>query len=152
MSETSRKIMEEIHERKIVKRPRWHFLLKNASVWVFFGAAVFLSALAISMEEAILERGIGAYGIGTAEFFGVMFQGISFLWIACTVLFIVFAFLNLRLTTEGYRYRTAWIVLGIVLVIATMALLFRHEGVGDRAESIVEHSHLHHIIFQRDAY
>ncbi len=135
MSETSKKIIEEIRERHITHRPRWQFLIRNASVWMAFVGAVVLGALSASIEEAFIERGIGAVpGVWSAEFIGFICQGMSLLWIGCAVLFVVLAFLNLRITGDGYRYRTLWIVLGIILMVAAVAALLRHEGVGERAE------------------
>ena len=135
MSETSKKIIEEIHERHITHRPKWQFLIRNVSVWIAFVATVVLGALSASVEEAFIERGIGAVpGLWSAEFVGFICQGMSLLWIGCAALFVVLAFLNLRITGDGYRYRTLWIVLGIILMVAAVAALLRHEGVGERTE------------------
>ncbi len=120
-------------------RSRRYFLIRNACVWAAFGAAVVLGAVSISAEEAVIERGILMPGF--------LFRDLSFLWIAATVLFVALAFLNLRLTTEGYRYRAAWIVLGILLVAAMLGLLFHHEGIGDHAEAAFEHSSFQHFWF-----
>ncbi len=143
MSETSHKIIETIHERKVKHRPRFYFLIKNISVWAMLVAAVFLGALSVSVEESVIEKGIGIHGFLSSEFFMFMFQGVSFLWIVCTLLFILLAFLNLRLTKEGYRHRALWIVLAILLLIGTFGLLFRNEGIGNRTESAIEHAWHH---------
>ncbi|HEY5220616.1 MAG TPA: hypothetical protein VIJ29_00485 [Candidatus Paceibacterota bacterium] len=144
MSETSKKIIEEIHERNVKHRPKWYFLIKNISVWALLIAAIFLGALTMSIEESVLEKGIGVHGFFSSEFFLLLFRGISLLWLLCAVLFVVFAFLNLRLTKEGYRYRAWWIGLGILLLIVTLGLLLGHEGVGDRIESAAEHASWYH--------
>jgi hypothetical protein len=140
MSETSKKIIKEIHEWNIKHIPKWRFLIKNISVWASLILAVILGALSISIEESVLEKGIGTSGFLNSDFFRLLFHGFSALWILCTLLFVILAFLNLRLTEEGYRYRTWWIILGILLVIATFGLVFNREGIGDRAESAAEHT------------
>ncbi len=139
MSEESKKIIEEIHERNIKHRPRWYFLIRNISVWTSLVAAVVFGALSISIEESVFERG-GVHGLLSFDVIRVLFQGASLLWILCTILFVVLAFLNLRFTKEGYRYGPWWIILGIVLLVATFGLLFHQEGIGDRAESVIEHN------------
>ena len=144
MSETSKKIIEEIHGRNVKHRPKWYFLIKNFSVWALLAAAVILGALAMSIEESVLEAGIGVNGFLSSGFFLFIFHGISLLWLLCTVLFVVFAFLNLRLTREGYRYRAWWIGLGLLLIIVTFGLLLSREGVGNRMESAAEHSSWFH--------
>ncbi len=149
MSETSKKIIEEIHERNIKHRPKWYFFIKNAFVWTAFGIAVFLSALSLSIEELVMERGINIHGFASSEFFRFIFQDISFLWIIFTLLFGVLAFLNLRYTGEGYRHRTVWIILGVLLFIMMFGLLLRHEGIDNRAESIIEHSRFYNSAFPR---
>ena len=145
MSEISKKIIEEIHERNVKHRPKWYFLIKNLSVWVMLVAAIFLGALSMSIEESVLEKGIGVGGFFGSGSFYLIFHGVSLLWILCTVLFVVLAFLNLRLTREGYRYRTWWIVLGVLLLAGTIGLLLVREGIGDRMELFTEHSSFYHM-------
>ncbi len=135
MSETSKKIIETIHERHITHRPKWYFFIRNAFVWAALVGSVFLGALSFSIEETVIEKGIGLS----------WFPGIPLLWVACTALFVVLAFLNLRLTKEGYRYRAVWIILGLLLVVATFALLFGREGIGERAESVMERASFYHV-------
>lgn len=137
MSETSKKIIEEIHERHVTHRPKWHFLIRNITVWIMFAAAVVLGALSASIEEAFIEKGIAIVpGVFSPQFVVFICQGMSLLWIGCAALFVVLAFLNLRITGDGYRYRTLWIVLGIILTIAAIAVLFRREGIGERGEAM----------------
>ncbi|HUZ92705.1 MAG TPA: hypothetical protein VNG29_01770 [Candidatus Paceibacterota bacterium] len=147
MSETSKKVIEEIHERQVTHRPKWHFLIKNISVWVSLAAAVFFGALSLSIEESVIEKGGGVRSLLGPGALRSLFQGVSLLWIVFTVLFIVLAFLNLRLTREGYRYGRWWVVLGIFLVVVTFGLLFYQEGIGDRAESTIEHNSFYHDNF-----
>lgn len=140
MSETSKKVIEEIHGRNVVHRPKWHFLIKSISVWAALIAAIVFGALSISIEEAVLEKGIVGHTILSFDSVQLLFHGVSLLWISSTIVFIILAFLNLRHVREGYRYRAWWIAIGIVVVVATFGLLFRQEGIGDRAESALEHT------------
>ncbi len=145
MSETSKKIIEQIHERHVKHRPKWYFLSESVSVWVMLVAAILFGALAVSIEESVLEKGVGINGFFSSEFFHFIFNGISLLWIVCVVLFVVLAFLNLRLIKEGYRHRAVWAILGAILLVATFGLLLGHEGVGDRLESTLEqHASFYH--------
>ncbi len=147
MSETSKKIIEEIHERHVTHRPKWHFLIRNISVWAALIAAVVFGALSISIEESVLEKGIVGHRILSFEFVRLLLHGVSLLWILSTVVFIVLAFLNLRHVKEGYRYRALWVVIGVLLIVATFGLLFRQEGIGDRAESALEHNSFYKGVF-----
>jgi amino acid transporter len=131
MSETSKKIMGTIHEQKICPRPKWYFLLKNTAVWFLLILALFLGAFSVGMQETVMEKsanpGFSAY---------VLFGSISFLWLLITVLFAVLAYANLRLTKDGYRYRAAWILFAVILVIIGFGVLFHHEGVNEKSESM----------------
>ncbi len=150
MSETSEKILKEIHERHVTHRPRWHFLIRNASVLTALAAAIFFGALSISIEESVLEKGFGiggAFGFSSVK---LLLQGVSLLWIASTAIFIVLAFLNLRHVREGYRWRASWIVVGIVVVVITFGLLLRQEGIGERAESALERNSFYNGAFHID--
>jgi hypothetical protein len=138
MSQESEKILKEIHERRVTHRPRWYFLIRNASVLTALAATIFFGALSLSIEETILERGIG---VGNAFDFAslvFLFRSASILWIVSTLIFMVLAFLNLRHIKEGYRWRAWWIIIGIIAVVFTFGLLFHHEGIGNRAESALE--------------
>ncbi len=149
MSDTSEKIIKEIRERHVTHRPRWHFLMRDASVWTALVAAIVFGALSLSIEEAIIERGLAVgSAYGPVHF---LLQGISLLWILSSAVFVVLAFLNLRHIKEGYRFRAWWIVIGVIAMVVTFGLLFRQEGIGDRAESLLEHNafykgalHIHH--------
>lgn len=138
MSETSKKVIEEIHERNVTHRPKWHFLIKNISIWAALIAAIVFGALSISIEESVIERGVVGHSVLSFDFIQLLFHGVSLLWISSTIIFIVLAFLNLRHVKEGYRYRAWWIVIGILVVVATFGMLFWQEGIGDRAESVLE--------------
>jgi len=140
MSEISKKIIEEIHERNVTHRPKWHFLIKSISVWVALIAAIVFGALSISIEESVLEKGMVGHSVLSFDFVQLLFHGVSLLWVISTIAFIVLAFLNLRLVKEGYRYRAWWIVIGVIVVVATFGFLFRQEGIGDRAESALENN------------
>ena len=140
MSETSKKIIEKIHEQHVTHRPKWYFLIKNISVWVALIAAIVFGALSVSIEESVLERGMTGHTFLSFDSVRLLFQDVSLLWILSTIVFIVLAILNLRLAKEGYRYRVWWIVIGVLLVVATCGFLFRQEGIGDRAESVLEHN------------
>ncbi len=147
MSETSKKIIEEIHERHIKHRPRWYFLIRSASVWTALAATVIFGALSVSIEESILERGL--FGRGILD----LLQGVSLLWIVSALVFIVLAFFNLKHVKESYRYRAWWIVLGAVVLVATFATLFCHEGIGSQVESALEHNAFyHHALHGIDGY
>jgi len=140
MSETSKKIIEEIHERHVTHRPKWHFIIRSISVWATLIAAIVFGALSISIEESVLEKGIIGHNVLSFDFIQLLSHGVSLLWIIFTIVFIVLAFLNLRLVKEGYCYRAWWIVIGVIVVVATFGFLFRQEGIGDRAESALEHN------------
>lgn len=150
MSDASEKILKKIHERHVTHRPKWHFLIKDASIWTALAAVVFFGALSISIEESVIERGFGiggAFGFGSIK---LLFQSVSLLWIASTAIFIILAFLNLRHVREGYRWRAWWIVIGIIAVVLTLGLLLRQEGIGDRAESALEHNPFYNGAFHID--
>ncbi len=140
MPQESEKILKEIHERHITHRPRWYFLIRNASVLTALAATIFFGALSFSIEEAVLERGLGVGHAFDFTSLMLLFRGASILWIVSTVIFMVLAFLNLRHIKEGYRWRAWWIIIGIIAVVFTFGMLFLHEGIGSRAESALEHN------------
>ena len=137
MSDTSKKILEEIHERNLKPHSKRYFVVRNVAVWSALLASVVLCALSISLEELVFENA-GPYGSVGAGLTHLLFNGVSFLWIFSTIMFMVLAYLNIRSTDEGYRYRTAWIVIAILLVSLTLGVWFHSEGIDRHFESIFE--------------
>jgi uncharacterized membrane protein len=133
MSDISKKIIEEIHEKKIKPISKRYFVIKNVSVWLALFVSVVLGAISISIEEVLIENANNPYSPYPGTYHGLV-SWVSFLWLFFTLLFMTLAYLNIRSTDEGYRYRTVWVVISILLAFIILGVFFHHEGIGDRAE------------------
>lgn len=136
MSDTSKKVIDEIREKNIKPRSKRYFVIKNIAVWTALLVSVILGAVSISIEEVVVENSSNSYSY-IGAYHGIV-NWVSFLWLFSTLLFMALAYLNVRSTSEGYRYRAVWVVIGILLAFITLGVLFKHEGIGDRAESMFE--------------
>jgi|GEM_PF-6593533 cytochrome bd-type quinol oxidase subunit 2 len=138
MSDTSKKIIGEIRDKNIKPISRRYFVIKNAAVWLSLLLWLILGAISISIEEVLIENSNNPYappGMGVSH--GLV-NWVSFLWLFFALLFMALAYLNVRSTKDGYRYRAVWIIIGILLTFITLGVLFHHEGIGDRVESMFE--------------
>lgn len=128
MSDISKKIIDKIHEDNIKPTPRHYFVVKNVTVWLALLASVIFGAVSVTIEETLVENSSAPYKItplGVSHFF---INSLSFLWIFSTLLFMALAYLNLRSTKEGYRYRSIWIILAIILLFLILGVFLHHEG------------------------
>lgn len=123
MSDIRKKVIEEIHERNIKPLSKRYFVVRSTAVWLSLLASAILGGILVSTEDMFLERANG------------LINWVSLLLIFSVFLFMTLAYLNVRSTKDGYRYRTVWIVISIILIFMALAIIFRQEGVGDRIES-----------------
>ncbi|MCL4405506.1 MAG: hypothetical protein M1361_00465 [Patescibacteria group bacterium] len=123
MSDISKKVIGEIHEKNIKPLSKRYFVVRSTAVWLSLLASVILGGIAVSTEDMFLERANG------------LINWVSLFLVFSVFLFMTLAYLNVRSTGDGYRYRTVWVVISIILIFIALAVLFRQEGIGDRVES-----------------
>ena len=112
----SGKTLKTIEEKHITPQSRWHFLLKDASLWVFFAVSVVVGALAVDTIIFMLkDYDWDVYAYLNRSFLAHAFLAIPFLWIAVLGLFTVIAYYNFKYTKRGYRHAIYAVVIFSVL-------------------------------------
>ena len=71
MSDISKKIIEEIHEKNIKPISKRYFVIKNVAVWLALLASVVLGAISISIEEVLIENANNPYSPLSREYHGL---------------------------------------------------------------------------------
>lgn len=99
------KILHTIKEEKIEPTPRWHFLLRNYSVWsvgIFSVLIGSLSVAAIIFAYANTELGVSQTGGSSSA--RLVIQTMPYVWLLSLVVLLVVGELAIRNTKRGYRY------------------------------------------------
>lgn len=110
-------ILSKIKEKKIEPKSRWRFLLKDYMVWVFFGSAILVGAMAFSVIIFLLnDNDWDIYEHLDKSFASYLLLSLPYLWIIILSLFSFLAYFNYRNTRNGYRVNPVAIVLVSVLL------------------------------------
>ncbi|CAN5686138.1 hypothetical protein BH11PAT2_BH11PAT2_04040 [soil metagenome] len=124
MNDFSSDIEKEIEARGMTPRPRWHFLLKRSVFWSLAVASILIGAAAFSVADYVF---FDNEGISTATLLESplewIINSIPFIWVFVYGLFGVVTYIGLRHTRSGYKYRTAGIILGVLVVTIGLGLI-----------------------------
>lgn len=127
MSKLSSKIIKRIGKEGVLPIPRWQFLLKDVFVWGLATLGVILGAISVSLIIHLSVVPLDA----TPEFsFRNQVLGnllpIPYLWIVLMLGFFYVSYHNFVHTESGYKWKTAKILGGTILVsLALGFFLFR---------------------------
>jgi amino acid transporter len=117
-------IIDEIEKRGLTPRPRWNFLLKRWVFWSLAVVSIFIGAIAVAVAVYVY---LDNDGVGTAALLETPLEdillSIPFIWLFVLALFTVSAYLGLRHTRTGYRYKTTKAVLGVIIVSICLGVL-----------------------------
>ncbi len=110
-NQISEKIYKKIKEEQIKPRPRWEFLLKDYTVWSFFGVSLVVGSLAVAvLLYMLVNNDWDLYSYVSGSFLGFLFATLPYFWLAIFLLFIVLAYFNLKHTKKGYLYSLGKII------------------------------------------
>lgn len=103
--ETSKKIIETIKEKHITPRPKWHFVMTNALVWLFFAICVCIGAMSFSIILFSIQQAdfslISHMSHSKTELFLGLFP---FFWLVGLLVFLVTAFFVFQKSKKGYKF------------------------------------------------
>jgi hypothetical protein len=129
MSKLSSKVVERISKEHVLPIPKWQFLLKGAFVWGVAIVGVLLGAVAVSLVIHLSVVPLDA----TPEF-SMRYQvlenllPIPYLWLVLMLGFFYVAYHNFIHTESGYKWKTAQILGGTVVVSIVLGVLLFSVG------------------------
>jgi len=107
-----KKTIAQIEEQKISPQPKWHFLLKDYTFWVFLGASIILGAVSVSIILFLLTSyDWDIYQYLHTSLLGYVLMSVPYLWVAILVIFTLVAYYNFKHTKTGYRHSAHAMVL-----------------------------------------
>jgi len=112
----SEKIIKKIEKEKIEPKSKWIFELKNISIWVLFALSLIIGSIAISLIIFILRNNDWDLRPHVGGLFKFVILTMPYLWIIILIVFVLFAYFELKNTKGGYRYNPFLIVLISVLI------------------------------------
>ena len=120
----TQKILEKIKEDKIEPKPKWQFLIKAYSIWVFFGLSVLIGSLSFAVMIFIIFND-ATFELLKDNWLKNILQTLPYFWIALLVVFIFIAYFNLKHTKTGYRINPyGLIALSIVASLLLGSLIY----------------------------
>jgi hypothetical protein len=141
MTKFSQDIIGQIKKQHLAPVPRWHFLLKNYSLWTAFCIAVILGSLSFSVIMERLIHGdwevIGFLGLNPMAF---LFLLLPYFWLLFLALFFLLAYFEWKHTRNSYRLKTYYIVVGSIGVSAVLGSSFYCLGMGKQIDSVMASS------------
>lgn len=137
MSNISQKVLKRIKTECIRVTPRWHFLLKNYTIWILCAASILLGGFGVSVFLFLLSSNDwDIYKNLDKSFLEYAIVNLPYVWFAFIGLFLLIAYYNARHIRHGYRYRTFWIA-GISVAASVMfGFLLYFAGMGIEIDRI----------------
>jgi len=129
--------VNKIKEEHIKPKPRWSFVAKNFTVWIFCLLLVLLGAISFSLIFYLIAQVdwdiAGPSGHGKT---GLIFLTVPRLWLALIIIFLVSAFIAVRHTRKGYRLNGYVIVGGGLLLVSLLGLLVRYSRTDEKINRV----------------
>lgn len=133
-------IIEEIEKRGLKPRPRLHFLIRRGVFWSLAGISVFSGAMAFAVAIYVFFDNEGISSATLLETpLETILQSVPLLWLLITGLFTASAYLGLRHTTTGYRYKTARMVCGVIVTSVCLGFLLNGLDFGQTIHDYLQH-------------
>lgn len=137
-------IIEEIEKRGLVPRPRYHFLLKRSVFWSLAIISIIIGAIAFAVAIYVFfdNEGISTTTLLETPLETIL-QSVPFIWLFVLGLFTTSAYLGLRNTKTGYRYKTVRAVLGVIIASICLGFVLNTFDFGQMVHNYL----LHHTGF-----
>jgi len=131
----STSVLEEIREKKIQPKSKWHFILKEYIVWFVFFVNIFFGSLSVAVVLYLIEvSDWGLCPMTGSNLLGLVLITLPYFWLLAFLTFLLVAYYYYEHTKAGYRYGFIKIVfLNISVSVALGAGLYA-VGAGERAE------------------
>lgn len=138
MKHALRDALQKISEQKIVPEPKWRFLSKKYALWCIFGVLVFLGAASLAIAyDAISQLDWDVYRFVRESSVVYALSLVPYFWLVSIGTLLLFAFINLRNTENGYRYGMGKIALASIGGVLILGSVFVWLGWGGQWNAVL---------------
>jgi len=128
----SKKIFDKIEGDEITPTPKWHFILKEDTLWILWMLSVCIGALGVTGSlYAFKNVGWEFYTVTHSNIFSFAVDAMPYFWIISLVVFTGVGYINIRYTKKGYKYPFTVILGSSVLASVAIGSLLFVAGAGD---------------------
>lgn len=152
MTTLSDNILNTIKGKNLKPKPRWHFVLRQISIWFATLLSVGIGSITFSV---ILFRMVNndweVLKFINRSPIAHVFNTLPYIWILLLILSVGLAYYNARHTKGAYKYQGYWFVIGsIVLSLALGGMLYA-VGIGPRVHTTAERvPFMKELMYDRD--
>ncbi|MDA3839866.1 MAG: hypothetical protein PF572_02145 [Patescibacteria group bacterium] len=134
----SERVLAKIKEKKIERKAKWTFLLRNYVVWGAGIISLLVGGLALSVVIYMMRHnGWGEYSYVSDSFLQFIFLTLPYFWLVFLGLFVFIADYYIKHTNKGYRYRLPVVVVGSIFVSFLLGGLFYNLGMGQAIDDVL---------------
>lgn len=134
----SDKILSKIAEENITPIPRWHFMLKEDTLWVAWFLSLLVGSLGVAGALYTFKNaGWEYYSVTHNNVLSFVVDAMPFFWILSLVIFVLIGYVNIRYTKKGYRYPFVVILGSSVLASVAIGSLLFVAGAGNIIDRLI---------------
>ena len=117
-------LLKKIHDDHLLFKPRWKFLLKEYTIWIFSVILIAIGGLAISVIIYLIRNSDwDVYSSISGNIIFFIFLILPYVWIILLILFIASAQYYIKHTKKGYKHRVWIIVIGTVAISMVLGIV-----------------------------
>lgn len=111
----SQHVLETIKKDHVTPKPRWHFVLWHALLWVSVGLVVLVGSIGMGLlfEELETTEWDLSYKV-SGDFLHWFLLFFPYIWIGILGITLIFAYKTFAATPHGYRYKP-WVIIGVAI-------------------------------------
>ena len=133
----SERLLDIIITNKIEPKPRWYFLMKNYTLYVFGALALIFGALGMSVIIYLLKYNDWQTGLHIDNFLGFILMTLPYFWIVFFFIFVFIIYYNIKHSKKGYRYPAYLIIAISFLASVILGEIFFVAGFGEKIADVI---------------
>lgn len=123
-------VLSRITAEGIAPKPAWHFLLREWVVWIAASVAFVVGSIATALSVYLVHTSLYMEWQIEQSSIDRLFELVPFFWLCCIVLALFYTIHAVRETRHGYRYSSAWLVVGALATSMLLGTVAEAQGVG----------------------
>jgi len=131
-------LLNKIKAKKIIPKPKWHFLLKDYVVLATGFISIMVGGLAFSVIIYLVKyNDWDIHSQVSDSILGFILISLPYFWLILLIIFILIIFYNIKHTKKGYRYSISTIIIGSIAISIILGGLFYGAGLGRAVDDVL---------------